>query len=212
LPLMARRRDRLILGIAGLFLSGVVVSLGTAWLCAAAMDVFRIDGIDGITYRTGVDSTRAPAWTVQSLERAATTWIFFMRMEWEGPEDSRSIDGEYPDDLLPGWSGFAGAETKFDEELGRWDERMAFAYGWPFRSFWYELEVLDDFEMAVKGGLAIGTYSPRPDFYDEPLERALPLRPILSGLIANSAIYAACLSILIAIVRWQRAWRRLNVE
>jgi hypothetical protein len=78
------------------------------------------------------------------------------------------------------------------------------ARGWPRRAVWCELTVNEKTQVdGVKGGIPLG----HPAQADALTFRALPYRPIWSGLVIDSACFGAAWSVLL-LFRPARAWRR----
>lgn len=86
------------------------------------------------------------------------------------------------------------------------------AHGWPFRSFYtgYFCSdrrsvvagiIVDQTPRLFEAPLGLTTYSFRPGYVPS---RALPLRPIPTGIVGNSVVYA------VAVLTGATAWRRIR--
>jgi len=107
------------------------------------------------------------------------------------------------------WGVAPTVET--DPEAGPWDG-CEHATGWPLSAGWYELTTTAGLmgPFNSQGGIPLplslsGSTPPNPNLSRV---RALPLRPIWTGLGINTAFYGVMWFGLVSSIRMARRWRR----
>jgi len=172
--------------VAVFLLAGAVVNVGVAWGCAAWADV-DTDNTGGIsedgTAQMGRWSSKFGTFIQYEISRTATYRHFL----FESPN---------MDEVLPYW--FRHPSAAYESGLIDREDRFADARGWPALTMWSEFEWPPHGPtVVVKGGFPLSPpHSVFPRFHPD-LPRALPLRPIWPGFVANTLFYAAFLWLLI---------------
>lgn len=208
-----RRLAPRILAAIGL---GMATTIAIAWLGAAFEKAYHAPAVqevllfDGFTSRTYMQR----GWTIT---RVSINWDLDANLARVNPS---WIDARTHADLsqTPRWSQ-AWLPHKPARPAGTWgswthsstlDELAA---GWPFRALWCECDepvqdpVSKDAVYSHRGGFTLPTHVIK-DGARIFLPRALPYRPMWSGLAIDTALFGAAWALLFLAAPALRAWRR----
>jgi hypothetical protein len=171
---------------------GIAMNTIVAWCCAALVDLDDVNPIVTMAY------SDQESWRVLSWSGAGAKRICSQRYDGAKAESTKSQPGA----LVPGW-------TRFDEPTLEWvarsvpfESRLADARGWPLPSLYSVTERALSANKSVHGGFAV-------------FDSILPLRPVWSGLLLDSAFFAFVAALLcapLAIRRFRRLWQSRCVK
>lgn len=181
---------RLLIIVAGLLLGGAVVNVAVAWGCVLAVDV-EWTSSDYVSLR---GSPETSSWVVQRIERLGTTWVYSSRLKHKG---SVYASDPPPEDVIPTWGRLAEPMPSFRSSRAS-EKRFIEGRGIPLRSLWCERHSTS--WKPLLGGVEtfLGGSAGRSPVPQNPyIPRVLPLRPIWSGFLLNTLIYAVALWVLI---------------
>ena len=195
------------LPIAIFLLAGAVVNVAVAWGCAIAIDI----RFDGVKLSKGVITSSEGHWEVTRVDRFGTTWV--------ASTQSKSDFEEYfvtdtpPDAVIPSWGDLANQTDSLRSPNVEQEMRYVDARGWPMRSLWCDAggwlggPDIGRVGQPISGG--IDTTLRTSLRISPPVTRVLPLRPIWSGFIVNTLVYAALISGAFVLRRFLRVRRGL---
>ena len=166
--------------------AGAAINVLVAWTLAISVDVFKEE------QRKSIASGPEGRLTVRRYSRLGGVFVVCRRQH--GARDASLSGDVHPSELLPYWSGFSvpAEEFRSDPQMSWWS--TADARGWPLLTLWSE-----PLGGAVSGGKPEhrpsqgGIVTPLPCWqptWAYPPPRILPLRPIWSGFLANTAGYS----------------------
>ncbi len=175
---------RAILVLAVLGFATIII---VAWCLAVFVDLDDINPIVAMAY-SDRESWRVLSWSGTGAKRICSQRYYGARAE---PTKAQ------PGALVPGW-------TRFDEPTPEWEarsvpfeSRLADARGWPLPSLYSVTERALSANKSVHGGFAI-------------FDSILPLRPLRSGFLLDSLLFAFVAALLCApltIRRFRRLWQ-----
>ena len=179
-------------------LAGAAITVIVAWASALTVDPWAARD------EVGFVSSNGEMWEVTTFAKPGALSVFSSRSRLESTEDVRV--GEHPSVLIPKWSPFVNPTPSFVAGESRFENRGAEARGWPLLALWYETSRGPE-NLTFSGGIPAGSWPPGT-LGSKPIPRALPLRPILAGFLADTAVFASILGLsFIAITSAHRAIR-----
>jgi hypothetical protein len=194
-----------VLGTITVFLAlGAIVNLLVAWTCAVTV---RSDS---------AHLQRAQSWgPVGDLYivtwRSPSMQIWFSRRGSHVEElPAYRASHPPPEMLLPAWSPLLAPTDDFRTGRIASEERLVEARGWPFLATWCEIDGTGGLPLIVRGGIRTPWSWTGDSLAPAILPRVLPYRPIWTGFLVNSVLYAATLTILTALPRQVRRMIRLH--
>lgn len=190
-------------------LLGAVINVAVAWGCAAFVDVvgdLSTTEIRTFTQVTGVGKMDRRRWDIEMYRSPGAMFI----ESWKA-RNAGSSTAVFPRDVCPKWTGLH-EPTLERIETTQW--QCIDARGWPMLALWCEYKMLpapsgQKAEFPVSGAVEIGL---KPWAIPGmaglgPPRRVLPYRPIWTGIVLNSLIYAFAIWLLVV---GPRALRRMS--
>lgn len=179
------KRHLLIIAIC--LLLGAAVNVAVAWGCA----LWLRPNSSTVEKARNVDEQRV--WFVARWARAPTE-LWFSRRSVTQDTGSTGQDGLHPQDLLPSWSPLREPLETFRIGSTPVEERLVLAHGWPRPALWVELrrDPVSAFpRLEAVGGIRTPWNWSGGSLEPVVLPKTLPWRPVWSGLLINTVLFAA---------------------
>ncbi len=188
---MKRRLTKL---VVFLFL-GAIVNVAVAWGCAVWINPIKFDSDMDIRFRR----TGQYTWEFVETKAPGTTLLWSTR-GWRKEILTIPDHGAAPEELVPSWSDLGELSNAFQKIVARAPDSLVIerkwvhCYGWPARSLWSHWNKIDpgDSPPIYRSEGYFLQLEPWEDF----VPRALPIRPIWSGFVSNTVLYAIVLWLL----------------
>jgi hypothetical protein len=195
-----------ILRVIGFTVAGAMISLGVAWTCSLAGEPIArgVRAEASALYpindpRLVTKGMKYEYWKLIRWDSSVATFLHSWRMTRATPrEDSPIVSG--PAVLAPILlAGTVRAPHAWAENVDghHYDYRYIVAWGWPARSCWYEVRNTSPRDSraptVVEGGFTLSIRGIREERLTVFCARALPIRPLWPGLLANTAFYGLIL-------------------